>query len=119
MNIKELRAKTGMTQTEFGKWLGIPMRTIQNWENGQRSAPEYVVKLIAFRIEHAETVSKETPKKLKFHRAIDLPEGRLAGYCPTCEGCVDFELTFLVKHRGQHCPWCGQKIDLSGVESYE
>ena len=49
--IKELRAKTGMTQTEFGEWLGIPMRTIQNWENGQRSAPEYVVELIAFRIE--------------------------------------------------------------------
>ena len=58
MGIKELRAKTGMTQTEFGKWLGIPMRTIQNWENGQRSAPSYVVELIAFRIEHDEKLSK-------------------------------------------------------------
>lgn len=60
MTIKELRAKTGMTQTEFGKWLGIPMRTIQNWENGQRAAPQYVVDLIAFRIEH--TPIKQTKK---------------------------------------------------------
>lgn len=61
--IEELRAKTGMTQTEFGKWLGIPMRTIQNWENGQRSAPEYVVELIAFRVEHADDKEIENARR--------------------------------------------------------
>lgn len=50
MTIKELRASTGMTQTQFGKYLNIPMRTIQNWENGARKCPDYLVALIDFRL---------------------------------------------------------------------
>ena len=38
-SIKELRASTGMTQTEFGNYLNIPMRTIQNWEGGTEKLP--------------------------------------------------------------------------------
>lgn len=42
MEIKEIRKLTGLSQTEFGKLYSIPMRTIQNWEGGQRECPEYV-----------------------------------------------------------------------------
>ena len=48
--IKDLRIKAGMTQAAFGKALGIPMRTIQNWENGQRIPPDYVVTLIEYKL---------------------------------------------------------------------
>ena len=48
MNIKELRKKTDMTQQEFGDYLGIPRRTIQNWETGDRTPPDYVVELIEY-----------------------------------------------------------------------
>lgn len=58
MTIKELRAATKMTQTEFGEYLNIPMRTIQNWEGGQRSCPEYVVELIKYKIEKEEVTMK-------------------------------------------------------------
>lgn len=55
--IKELRAKTGLSQTEFGKRLGgIPLRTIQNWESGDRTPPEWAMELIAFRVEHDENL---------------------------------------------------------------
>lgn len=50
-SIKELRVSTDMTQTEFGEYLNIPMRTIQNWEGGQRNCPEYVIELIEYRLE--------------------------------------------------------------------
>ena len=40
--IKEIRAITGLSQTAFGERYHIPMRTIQNWEGGQRECPEYV-----------------------------------------------------------------------------
>lgn len=54
-SIKELRAKTGLTQTEFGKRLGgIPLRTIQNWENGVSAPPKWALELIAFRVENDE-----------------------------------------------------------------
>lgn len=50
MTIKELRSLTRMTQKEFGEYLGIPMRTIQNWETGQRQCPTYVINLIEYYI---------------------------------------------------------------------
>lgn len=40
--IKEIRSITGLSQTAFGERYHIPMRTIQNWEGGQRECPEYV-----------------------------------------------------------------------------
>lgn len=50
MTIKELRKTTGMTQKDFGEYLNIPHRTIQNWESEHRSPPEYVVGLIEYKI---------------------------------------------------------------------
>ena len=46
MNIKELRKMTGLNQTQFGEIYDIPMRTIQNWESGQRTPPTYVLNLL-------------------------------------------------------------------------
>lgn len=43
---KELRAKTGLTQTKFGELFHIPLRTIQNWESGTRKPPEWAVYLL-------------------------------------------------------------------------
>lgn len=62
-------------------------------------------------------INKETPKKVKC--CINLPKDRIAGYCPSCMGTVDIRLTWLVQHKGHRCSWCGQKIDLSGVEKKE
>lgn len=44
--ILELRKLTGLTQTKFGNAYSIPLRSIQNWENGQRECPPYVEKLL-------------------------------------------------------------------------
>lgn len=57
--IKSIRLRTGLTQTEFGQRLGgIPLRTIQNWENGERACPPYVLELIRFRVEHDDSIPK-------------------------------------------------------------
>lgn len=44
--IKETRTKLGMTQREVSNLLGIPKRTIEDWEAGRRKCPEYVEKLV-------------------------------------------------------------------------
>ncbi len=57
--IKALRSQTGLSQTEFGKRLGsIPLRTIQNWESGERTPPAWTLELIAYRVEHDENLKK-------------------------------------------------------------
>lgn len=49
-SVLELRQMTGLSQTKFGEKYGIPMRTIQNWENGVNAAPEYVRRLLHFAV---------------------------------------------------------------------
>lgn len=59
MDLKKIREKTGMTQKEFGEYLDIPQRTIENWEGGKRTPPEYVINLINYK------VNKEAKKMIK------------------------------------------------------
>lgn len=33
--LKQIRAKTGLTQSEFGEVIGVPARTIERWEQGR------------------------------------------------------------------------------------
>lgn len=44
--VKDIRLMTGLSAQKFGDQYGIPLRTIQNWETGQRNAPEYVINLL-------------------------------------------------------------------------
>lgn len=49
--IKELRIATGMTQKVFSEYFGIPKRTIENWEGGQRECPPYLLELMKYKLE--------------------------------------------------------------------
>ena len=48
--IKEIRAACDMTQKDFAEKLGIPKRTIEEWEYGRRKPPKYIAPLIQFRM---------------------------------------------------------------------
>ena len=50
MNIREMRTLLGDTQSEFAARYNIPFRTVQNWESGVRTPPEYMVSLLEDRI---------------------------------------------------------------------
>ncbi len=62
----ELRKQTGMNRREFAEYFGIPYRTVQDWELGNRQMPEYLLRLMAYKIgmenmrkEKRENESKE------------------------------------------------------------
>lgn len=46
MEIKEIRQAHGMSQIQFFKATGIPRRTIENWESGERKPPPWLPKMI-------------------------------------------------------------------------
>lgn len=50
--IKELREKTGLSQGKFSQFTGIPVQSIQNWEAGRRTPPDYLIKLLECYIEN-------------------------------------------------------------------
>lgn len=60
--IKEIREGTGLSQSKFCDALHIPLRSLQKWEIGERSCPEYVVELIAYRVQH-DPIFKNTASK--------------------------------------------------------
>lgn len=61
--IRALRAETGLTQAGFSAALGIPRRTIQSWEMGERECPAYVIDLIAYRVRHDDSIPHRKDKK--------------------------------------------------------
>lgn len=54
----EMRKETGMNRREFAEYFGIPYRTVQDWELGQRKMPEYLFRLMEYKI-HVEKLSKK------------------------------------------------------------
>lgn len=46
MTIKEMRMQAGFSQSQFAKYLNIPLFDIQNWEQGRRNPPIYVINMI-------------------------------------------------------------------------
>ncbi len=56
--IRSLREKMGVNRTEFSKLNGIPLRTVEDWEAGRRTPPEYIPKLIAYQLKYEELIQK-------------------------------------------------------------
>lgn len=46
-----LRTSTGMNRREFAEYFGIPYRTVQEWELGNRKMPEYLLRLMIYKIQ--------------------------------------------------------------------
>lgn len=55
---KDTRERLGYTQVQLSAFTGIPVRTIQNWEEGKRIPPKWVEKLVRFYIDHVLDIDK-------------------------------------------------------------
>ena len=50
MNIKEARKKMSMSRKDVSRKLGIPYRSLENWEKGLSKCPDYVERLVVAEI---------------------------------------------------------------------
>lgn len=48
--LMELRISTGMNRREFAEYFEIPYRTVQEWELGNRKMPEYLLRLMTYKV---------------------------------------------------------------------
>ena len=53
-----LREETGMKRSEFARYFGIPYRTVQDWELGNRKIPEYLLRLMTYKIRTEELLKE-------------------------------------------------------------
>ena len=58
---RKLRESTGMNRKEFCEYFEIPYMTETDWELGNRRVPQYLLRLMAYKIE----IEKLTNKKIE------------------------------------------------------
>ena len=57
--IRELRESVNMNRKEFSEHTGIPVRTLEDWEVGRRTPPEYIPRLLVYQLKYEELIRKE------------------------------------------------------------
>lgn len=57
--IKQARIDAGLSQAKMSELTLIPIRTIQNWEGGQRSCPPWAERLILKELAEIKEKMKE------------------------------------------------------------
>ena len=57
--IKELRTEAGMNRREFSEYTQIPVRTLEDWEAGKRTPPEYIPRLLTYQLMYDAVVREQ------------------------------------------------------------
>ncbi len=48
--LKTARKQSGMSQVEFASYFNLPRRTYQDWEYGKNPIPEYILRLMLYKL---------------------------------------------------------------------
>ena len=50
ISLRQLRERTGLNRRQFAEYFGIPYRTMQEWELGGRRVPDYLLRLMEYKV---------------------------------------------------------------------
>ena len=56
--LRAMRKEADMTQRQFAGYFGIPIRTLEDWERGIRHMPDYLIRLLIYKMEMEGLVKK-------------------------------------------------------------
>lgn len=91
--LKELRKTTGLTQKSFSKEIGIPLRTLQNWENGESNIKPEKAKLLADYFSVPVSYLLGYDDNLTIGDTIEILEAVYAGDIPSNDEMVEKTIT--------------------------
>lgn len=60
VEFKELLERSSMNMKQFSEYFDIPYRTLQNWKSEERKCPDYVTKLIEYKLKSEGMVKDMT-----------------------------------------------------------
>ena len=52
----QIKEASGMNWKEFSAYFQIPYRTVQDWERGNRKMPEYLLRLMEYKLRIEEII---------------------------------------------------------------
>ena len=91
--LKELRKTTGLTQKSFSKEIGIQLRTLQNWENGESNIKPEKAKLLADQFSVPVSYLLGYDDNLTIGDTIEILEAVYAGDIPSNDEMVEKTIT--------------------------
>ena len=56
--LERIKEESGLSWRKFAESFGIPYRTVQDWHLGNRPMPEYILRLMVYKVE-TEKILKE------------------------------------------------------------
>ena len=69
--LKKIREELGMNRTDFSRYVGIPLRTLEEWEAGRRQMPDYVLRLLTY---YTKMERLLTERKIVLEEELDAEE---------------------------------------------
>lgn len=70
--IRRLRESVNMSRKEFSEHTGIPVRTLEDWEAGRRTPPEYIPRLIGYQLKYEKLLAEPKEEWESFIKALDM-----------------------------------------------
>jgi putative transcriptional regulator len=67
----EARSRTGLSQEQFARLLGVSARTLQDWEQGRREPTGAAKTLLRVAYEHPEAETRALMQNKLLHRTLD------------------------------------------------
>ena len=69
--LRKLRVSTGMNRKEFCEYFEIPYMTETDWELGNRRVPQYLLRLMAYKVEMEKLSDKRNRMTRAMNQQID------------------------------------------------
>ena len=63
--LKKLRESTGMNRKEFCEYFEIPYMTVTDWELGNRRVPQYLLRLMEYKVQMEKLADKKNQEKME------------------------------------------------------
>lgn len=55
----EIKEESGMNWKQFAAYFEIPYRTVQDWERGNRKMPDYLLRLMEYKLRVEKLIHEE------------------------------------------------------------
>lgn len=69
-DFRKLREQSGMNMTQFAEYFEISYRTMQKWQTGERKCPDYLLKLMEYKLEKEGIIDMNIVHKVE-HETLE------------------------------------------------
>lgn len=72
--LKKIRADLGLSRKTFSEYIGIPLRSLEEWEAGRRKMPEYLLRMMIYYIKMTQYLEQNGIREEIEGKALDEQE---------------------------------------------